>query len=151
MKRFTALVVLITLLCGLFACSPAENADADDVEVLGATIVYGKQYYAYRVGQYSTTSTYSKNVTVYEEGVALHTLLQDASRTALDDELGTVWGYRIQFYDQDAEKIEPAMFISVDGLLHIDDTLYRLDDPDEVLDLLADAVKPTNLDAVTQS
>ena len=151
MKRFTALLVLALLLLGLFACHPAEDVESDDVAVLGATIVYAKQYYAYRVGQYSTTSTYSKNVTVYEEGVTLHTLLQEASRTALDDELGTVWGYRIQFYDENAEKIGPVMFISVDGLLHVDDTLYRLDAPDEILNLLADVVKPTNLDAVTQS
>ena len=42
------------------------------------------------------------------------------------------------------------MFISVDGRLHKEDTHYQIDDPDVILQLLADTVKPTNLDAVTK-
>lgn len=154
MRKFAAVALCIVMLLSLLACG-AQDASKQDAseqgEVLGATILYAKQYYAYRVGQYSATSTYSKNVTVYDEGVTLAQLLSDAQCTALDEEFTNCWGYRIQFYDADAEKIEPAVFITVDGLLHKEDTLYRLDDAQEILDLLADTVKPTNLDAVSGS
>ena len=146
MKKLTAIVLAIVMIFALGACAEKQDEPA---EVLGATILYAKQYYAFRVGQYSATSTYSKNVTVYEEGVTLSQLLQDAELTELQEDFSNCWGYRVQFYDADAEKIEPMVYITVDGRLHVEDTLYQIENPDQILSLLADTVKPTNLDAVT--
>lgn len=146
MKKFTAIVLLIAMIFTLGACGQKQE---EPVEVIGATILYAKQYYAFRVGQYSATSTYSKNVTVYDEGIALSQLLQEAELTVLQEEFTNCWGYRVQFYTSGSEKIEPMVYITVDGRLHVEDTLYKIENPDEILQLLADTVKPTNLDAVT--
>lgn len=151
MKKYIAALLCVILLLSFAACS-TQTADeqTDPAEILGAKIVYGKQYYAFRVKQYSTTSTYSKSVTVYDEGVQLAQLLSEATYTPLDEEFSNCWGYRVTFYDKDANAIEPVVFISVDGRLHKEDTHYQIDDPDAILQLLADTVKPTNLDAVTK-
>lgn len=146
MKKLTAIVLLIAMIFSLGACTQQQE---EPVEVIGATILYAKQYYAFRVGQYSATSTYSKNVTVYDEGVQLSRLLQEAELTVLSEDFTNCWGYRVQFYDADAEKIAPMVYITVDGRLHVEDTLYQIEDPQQILQLLADTVKPTNLDAVS--
>ena len=42
------------------------------------------------------------------------------------------------------------VYITVDGRLHVEDKLYQIENPDEILNLLAETVKPTNLDSVTK-
>ena len=58
MKKYIAALLCVILLLSFAACS-AQTADeqTDPAEILGAKIVYGKQYYAFRVKQSSTTST----------------------------------------------------------------------------------------------
>ncbi len=147
MKKLIAIVLAVVMIFALGACGQKQD---EPQEVIGATLLYAKQYYAFRVGQYSATSTYSKNVTVYEEGIALAELLQNAELTELQEEFSNCWGYRVQFYTTGSEKIEPQVYITVDGRLHVEEKLYQIENPDEILNLLAEAVKPTNLDSVTK-
>ena len=146
MKKLIAIALVIVMIFALGACGQKQE---EPKEVIGATILYAKQYYAFRVGQYSATSTYSKNVTAYDEGIALCALLQEAQLTELQEDFSNCWGYRVQFYASGSEKIEPQVYITVDGRLHAEDTLYKIENPDQILTLLADTVKPTNLDAVS--
>ena len=146
MKKLIAIILAFVLIFPLCACGQKQE---ESKPLIGATILYAKQYYAFRVEQYSATSTYSKNVTVYDEGIALAELLQAAELTPLQEEFTSCWGYRVQFYTSGSEKVEPIVYITVDGRMHVEDTLYKIENPDEILQLLADTVKPTNLDAVT--
>ena len=146
MKKLIAIALVVVMIFALGACGQKQE---EPKEVIGATILYAKQYYAFRVEQYSATSTYSKNVTVYEEGIQLAELLGNAELTELQAEFSNCWGYRLQFYTSGSEKIEPMVYVTVDGRLHVQDKLYQIENPDEILTLLADTVKPTNLDAVS--
>ena len=148
-KRWLFLVLALVLCFSLFACAKKEE-EKKDVSVIGCTILYGKQYYAYRVGRFALASDYSEKVTVYEQGIRLWDLLQSAEKTELSDDMGTVWGYCVTFYGPGSEKIEPVMFITVDGKLHDGETFWQLESPDEILSLLKDTVNPTNIDAVTK-
>ena len=147
-KRWFFLALALILCLSLFDCAKQEETQEDSV--LGCTILYGKQYYAYRVERFALASDYSEKVTVYEEGVQLWELLQNAEKTPVSEDMGTVWGYCVTFYDHESQKILPILFITVDGKLHDGEAFYQLESPDEILSLLKDTVQPTNIDAVTQ-
>ena len=148
-KRWLSLVLALVLCFCFFGCAKQEEAQEDSV--LGCTVLYGKQYYAYRVERFALASDYSEKVTVYDEGVQLWDLLQSAEKTPLDEDMGTAWGYCVTFYDHASEKILPILFITVDGKLHDGESFWQLQAPDEILTLLKDAVEPTNIDAVTKN